>query len=206
MAKLTDLRVRKYIVPVNLPKNANGWIDNWNSNMRAGAPIQFAGFEFHTVENAYQASKFEGPAAASEFVNLSPTAAKRHGRDCKFPLRANWEEVCVAAMYSFNCQKWKAGTQFGINLLSAAAPFVEWTNWGRSTAEFKAISLPGDRRWGVGASQLNDGVGRNALGLIHHLIHNALIEERVRIQPSADPKVWPELQDLLIETMNKLRW
>lgn len=110
--------------------------------------IWMDGYEYPTVEHAFQASKCYEPLWRSMIRNASSSSkAKSHGR--KVRLREDWEEVKYNIMYSLVLQKF--ARHFDLRELlfdTGDAMLVEGNSWG-------------DTYWGV-----CKGEGQNQLGKI----------------------------------------
>lgn len=124
------------------------------------AKINYQGFEFPSVEHAYQASKSADPTIWRDFAELnSPGLAKRAGRN--LVKREDWDEVKEEHMYLFNVQKYRDNSELRNKLLKTGDVYIEETNtWG-------------DTFWGVCAVG-DEFVGENKLGIILMLIRDEL--------------------------------
>lgn len=127
----------------------------WLSNFaKLETPIEILGVEFHTTENAYQASKCKQMDDFVLFGNLSASEAKAFGKQVE--KRFDFEENKLAIMESLLEMKFSQPS-FKEKLLATGNCYIEETNtWN-------------DTFWGV-----CDGVGENNLGMIIMKIRNKL--------------------------------
>ncbi len=111
--------------------------------------LEFNGFLFDYVENAFMAAKSLDLDIQSKFVNMTPSEAKAFGH--KIQLRTDWEEVKEDFMFIFNFQKYEKNLELRTKLLDTGDRYLEETNsWM-------------DREWGV---DYKTGEGNNKLGKI----------------------------------------
>ena len=107
--------------------------------------VTFGGFTYKNSEAAFHAQK--DPSRAAEFVDLSPSQAKRLGRRVK--LRADWEQVKDDIMFDIVMAKFKQHDGIRKRLIETEdADLEEGNTWG-------------DKYWGT-----VDGKGKNKLGKI----------------------------------------
>lgn len=126
------------------------FVHNWFSNMTLlSNTITFAGLEFNSVENAYQAAKCADKSDVSKFVDITPQASKRLGKAVK--LRKDWDEVKIKIMAELIKQKFeKNADQFELLMSTGNSVIVEFNNWN-------------DTFWGA---SVQTGDGQNNLGII----------------------------------------
>ncbi|QBD74828.1 NADAR family protein [Ktedonosporobacter rubrisoli] len=112
--------------------------------------IEMDGKWWPTVEHYFQAQKFAGTTYAEKIRNASsPKQAADMGREHRYPLRHDWEQVKDNIMLQAVLRKFTTHEQLRDLLLS--------------TGEEELIeNSPGDYYWGCGA----DGSGKNKLGQI----------------------------------------
>jgi hypothetical protein len=60
--------------------------------------IEYLGLSYPSVENAFQAMKCKNPALRADFVNLTPSEAKKRGREVE--LRPDWDKIKLSVMES----------------------------------------------------------------------------------------------------------
>jgi ribA/ribD-fused uncharacterized protein len=126
----------------------------WLSNFHL-SPIMFAGRVYPSVENAYQAAKFN-PDQREEFSTCSPAVAKRLG--ASGVLRPNWNAEKVEIMRRLIRQKFSDGRYERVLLCATGnVELIEGNTWG-------------DKFWGV-----CDGAGKNILGEILMEIRSAAL-------------------------------
>ena len=120
--------------------------------------VELDGVAYPTVEHAYQAAKTVDVQVRLLIAKAAtPGAAKMIGRRAK--LRADWEDVKIAVMYSLLQQKFAKGSPLAARLKSTGqAQLVEGNWWG-------------DRFWGV-----CKGVGENNLGKLLMVLREELFE------------------------------
>lgn len=107
--------------------------------------VEFEGFEYPTVEHAFQAAKtLDLDYRARVRTALSPGEAKALGRAAV--LRRDWDHLRVGVMRDLLWKKFSRPDLSALLLATGDVPLVEGNTWG-------------DRYWGVCA-----GVGENMLG------------------------------------------
>jgi len=108
--------------------------------------ILFNGYEFPSVENAYQASKCAHSQDMQKFTEISAREAKKLGRSVE--LRKDWEEVKLFLMQELLYKKF-------------SLPSLR--DWLLSTGDTQLVEENdrGDTYWGVWK-----GKGENHLGLL----------------------------------------
>ncbi len=113
--------------------------------------IKYKGFEFPSVENAYQASKLKDLSRMSEFVNLTPLEARLLGQ--KVDLREDWYDIRYRVMEEIVNIKFK--DNFLYTKLTETFPryLVEGNYWH-------------DNYWGTCYCKQCKGIGENNLGTI----------------------------------------
>lgn len=212
MATINDLDIIKMPVPEPSTLRYKGrWIDNGIlSNMHRGdAAITYRDLSTHQVEKAYVAAKNptawvshrmkDGSHFEGHFIDLisrvdtytAKFLGKPPQRGGLIESRDDWEEVCIAAMWSFQAQKYAPGTREREWLLGTSEGLVEWTNWG-------------DQRWGIAVLKNGSAQGRNALGRIVTLIRDEIRSGR---EPAViEENEWAGEQEGLIERMNKVEY
>ena len=129
------------------------WLSNfWPST------VWLDGDSYPSVENAYQAAKFE-TCRRVPFVNCTPGQAKRLGRSLF--VRGDWEQIKVQVMRSLIQQKFEPGSDLGNKLAATGhSKIVEGNTWG-------------DTFWGVCR-----GRGQNVLGELLMAQRAVLLSER----------------------------
>lgn len=111
--------------------------------------VNFQGFEYPSVENAYQAAKTMDLNHRACFVELTAGQAKREGR--KITLRPDWEEVKYDIMHFLVTRKFLTNPELAKKLKdTGSAELIEGNSWG-------------DCYWGV---DLATNSGANNLGKI----------------------------------------
>jgi len=129
-------------------------IESFNGNHRFlsnfyPAPVTRGMFMFPTVENAYQAAKWQS-IFTKDFVHLSPGGAKRRSDElCKLVTLEHWDDYKVGVMQALLLKKFHVNT-YNAHLLNLTgdAELIEGNTWN-------------DTFWGV-----CNGVGENRLGLM----------------------------------------
>lgn len=119
----------------------------WLSNFTyLDEPIVMCNLEFKTTENVYQAMKCRNLEDMAEFVNITPSKAKRLGRT--IPMVDDWDTCKYDVMYHIQMLKYQQ-PKFKSLLLQTGDLYIEETNtWN-------------DTYWGV-----CNGIGLNNLGKI----------------------------------------
>ncbi len=137
--------MEKNVINFYLPTNKYGCFSNFSRHH-----IYLKDKVWKTSEHYFQAQKFDG-TEFEEKVRIAPTPkdAANLGRNRKFPLRRDWEEVKDDIMREALRAKFTQHKELKKILLeTGAAQLVEHT--------------ANDRYWGDGG----DGSGRNMLGLL----------------------------------------
>lgn len=115
----------------------------WLSNFWP-CEVRYEGVTYPTVENAFQAAKFE-KSLRENFVVCTPVQAKQLGR--QFPMRKDWMMIRRQVMRWLIEQKFATGTELAKKLVAThPGILVEGNRWG-------------DHFWGV-----CNGIGDNHLG------------------------------------------
>lgn len=109
--------------------------------------IHFNGFDFHSAEAAFQASKCKTLSEQKKFTNYSPKDAKYWGKQVE--LRPDWEEVKVKMMKRIISAKFHQNDELAQKLVATGDQnLIEGNTWN-------------DTFWGM-----CNGVGENHLGRI----------------------------------------
>lgn len=112
-------------------------------------PISYKGNVYPTLENAYQAAKFQDPRTRGAFVNCPPGIAKRKARF--YVRRDDWEDVKVTVMGALLREKFSPADNpelCKMLLSTGSRKLIEGNTWG-------------DTFWGV-----CNGQGDNMLGVL----------------------------------------
>ncbi len=123
--------------------------------------IEMEGTRWPTSEHYFQAQKFESAEAKKEIrEDSSPMNAARRGRNRKWPLRPDWEQVKDQVMYEAVKAKFTQHADLKENILSTGdSTIIEHTD--------------NDRYWADGG----DGSGKNMLGQILMRVREELRKE-----------------------------
>ncbi|MEM8543804.1 MAG: NADAR family protein [Cyanobacteria bacterium P01_H01_bin.119] len=116
-----------------------------------------------TVEHYFQAQKFmeTAPDWADKIGTVpTPKDAARMGRDRRYPLRADWEQVKDSIMHRAVLTKFRTHPEIRAVLLGTGNEAI-------------VENAPGDYYWGCG----QDGSGLNRLGRILETVRSALAVE-----------------------------
>ena len=140
----------------------------------AASRVTLDGYEYPTVEHAFQAAKTHDETLRAEIRGAySPGKAKRLGRHV--PLRPDWEAVKESVMWKLLAQKFTPETSFARELeATGGEPITEGTTWH-------------DKYWGICTCERCGGQGRNVLGRM-------LMEIRWRNR-NKQPLAWSENWD-----------
>lgn len=111
--------------------------------------FEWDGAVWPSSEAAYQAAKTLDSSLRKSFLNISPSAAKRLGKN--IPLRDDWEDVRLVIMAEIVYAKFTQNPDLLQKLLSTSGILEEGNYWG-------------DKFWGV--SPAGSGKGQNHLGRI----------------------------------------
>lgn len=121
-------------------KGANRWLSNfWPSWVRYG------GIDYPSVENAYQAAKFQ-PMHREKFITCTAAEAKRYGKNAF--LDTTWHLVKYSIMKELVKQKFNDEDLAKLLISTGDTELIEGNTWG-------------DTFWGV-----CKGKGENNLGRI----------------------------------------
>ena len=128
--------------PIDSFSGCNFWLSNfWLTD------VVFEGFVYTSTETAYQAAKSLDHDTRKNFLNISPSKAKRLGNAIN--LREDWEKVKVNVMRKVIKQKFMTGSFLAEKLIQTGnKELIEGNNWN-------------DVFWGV-----CNGVGKNKLGIL----------------------------------------
>lgn len=137
---------RDYII--HDEKNIKGMFGTYRflSNYQV-IPVLYEGLEYPSTENAYQAAKSLDPVVRKQFLNITPSEAKKLGK--KLVIRPDWDEIKYDVMKEICTYKFTQHQSMRDALISTGDRYIEETNHWK------------DRYWGV-----CDGVGENNLGKI----------------------------------------
>jgi hypothetical protein len=144
--------------------------------------IEIDGMVYHSVENAYQATKTLNVVERKEISQMTPGQAKRKGS--KVLLRDGWESIKLGIMEDLIRQKFNIPDLKEKLILTGDAELIEGNDWG-------------DRYWGM-----CEGEGQNVLGKI-------LMKIRTEMNPNIPNIVRDEIdreiiRDLRLAEANKL--
>ena len=117
-------------------------------------PVVLDGWEYPSVENAFQAAKTTDPILRARCLNCAPASAKTFGRDwrTRAALRPDWDQRKLDIMLLLLRQKFAPASYFGLKLLATGnAELIEGNNWH-------------DVYWGRCRCEFHGGLGRNHLG------------------------------------------
>lgn len=129
-------------------------------------PVVYDGYEFPTLENAFQAAKTTDYRLRGTFVSLSPAAAKRAGR--QIDLRPDWEQRKLQIMRKLLMSKFVGNPSLVDKLIYLGdLPLVEtntWhdNEWGDCLCGRPACAAPGKNLLGISLMRLRDfliGIG-----------------------------------------------
>ncbi len=125
------------------------------------APVTYNGLTYQNNEAAFQAQKCINPNDRKQFTVLSPTEAKKLGRN--IPLRHDWEQIKIQVMKDIVEAKFSQNPDLAQKLLETEDAYLEEGNdWG-------------DRIWGT-----VNGIGANNLGRILMEIREKIKEKTKR--------------------------
>ena len=137
---------RDYII--HDEKNIKGFFGPYRfmSNFQI-APIVYEGLEYPSTENAYQAGKSLDIETRKQFLNITPSEARKLGQ--KIPVRADWEFIKYGVMRDVCTYKFTQHSHLREALKLTGEKYLsEHNHWG-------------DRYWGF-----CNGSGENNLGKI----------------------------------------
>lgn len=109
--------------------------------------IEYAGLEFPSVENAYQAAKCLFREDMWKFAGIKSSEAKQLGKIIR--IREDWKEIKTGIMHSLVLQKFTRHKDLRLRLLQTMDEDIQEGNWW------------GDTFWGT-----VNGKGENHLGKI----------------------------------------
>lgn len=129
-------------------------------------PVQYDGFVFPTLENAFQAAKTVDYHTRGTFVDLTPGQAKRAGR--QLSLRMDWEQRKVPIMRFLLASKFTITAHLASALVHTGNWQLVETNtwhdneWGDCLCGRPACAPPGKNLLGISLMQLRSylqGIG-----------------------------------------------
>ena len=127
------------------------------SNMSA-CKIIANGYEFNSLENAYQSCKCKNQEDIKLFVNITPVRAKELGN--QITIKDNWDDIKLEVMENLVYQKFSKNDKLKFLLLMTGnEKLIERNKYG-------------DTFWGI-----SNGVGENNLGKILMKVRQQLSEE-----------------------------
>ena len=139
--------------PITKFRGQYGWLSNFSP-----AKVWLCGFDYPTVEHAYQASKMRDHEWQMQIRHRpSPIDAKEMGKCCD--LRPDWEEIKLTVMEYFLRQKFHIPYLKAKLLATGDAEIIEGNEWG-------------DTYWGVCRGQ-----GENHLGILLMQVREELRKE-----------------------------
>ncbi len=132
------------------------------------SPIRYGGYEYPTVEHAYQASKtLDLSEREMVRLQLTPGMAKSAGR--RVTMRPDWERHKVVFMEFFLLEKFGDHLELGTKLLATGdAELIEGNTWN-------------DRFWGA-VFIAGQFVGENMLGQLLMRVRSQLREFRAHLE------------------------
>lgn len=119
-----------------------------------GAPVEFEGLCYPSVEHAFQAAKTLDKEQRKGFLKIKANEAKRLGR--KVTLRSDWEEVKLSIMKELLIKKFQHEDLKQKLLMTRPHKLIEGNNWN-------------DTFWGVCR-----GEGQNNLGKLIMEVRDSL--------------------------------
>lgn len=117
----------------------------WLSNF-VECDIEYNGFIYPSVENAYQAAKMKNKEDALKFLYLTSGQAKRLAKT--LPIRNDWGKLKIYYMREFLIQKFSQKPYRDLLMDTCGLDIIEGNRWG-------------DKYWGVCLKTNN---GQNNLG------------------------------------------
>lgn len=146
------------------PEKISGFFREYRdlSNFGSGK-VKWEGYVYDSREAAFQASKSTSNTIRERFTKLTPSEAKKQGREIK-PLRAHWDEIKDDIMYQICKTAFTDNEDLRTLLLSTGDKYLEETNWWH------------DSYWGV-----FQGEGLNKLG---HTLMRIRKEMRILSAPA----------------------
>lgn len=181
---LDAISERVYDVPANLPMRGR-WVSNWFSNMTLlPTPIRLGDIEFNSVEQLYKAGSIRNLALRRDLARMTPQQAKAacnmKGSAFWDDRRPDWAENRLPAMWNGLRQAW-VGERLEA-LRKAAAPIVEFNNWGDQFFGFDTVHKK----------------GRNVLGRMLGLIVEG------RGPDVVEEHLWPSQTPVLIQAIETM--
>lgn len=117
----------------------------WLSNF-VECDIEYNGFIYPSVENAYQAAKMKNKEDALKFLNVTSGRAKQLSKT--LPIRDDWGKLKIYYMREFLIQKFSQKPYKDLLMNTCGLDIIEGNRWG-------------DKYWGVCLKTNN---GQNNLG------------------------------------------
>lgn len=117
----------------------------WLSNF-VECDIEYNGFIYPSVENAYQAAKMKNKEDALKFLNVTSGRAKQMAKT--LPIRDDWGKLKIYYMREFLIQKFSQKPYKDLLMNTCGLDIIEGNRWG-------------DKYWGVCLKTNN---GQNNLG------------------------------------------
>lgn len=122
------------------------WLSNFHS-----VPVLFEGVLYPSTENAYQAAKCADLSQKEQFVNCSPSDAKKLSKTIL--IRENWDSFKYDVMSAIIFDKFYRDYDLRIKLLDTENKYLEETNhWG-------------DIYWGVCNERGQNKLGKIIMGV-----------------------------------------
>ncbi|MGE9291998.1 MAG: NADAR family protein [Puniceicoccales bacterium] len=123
-------------------------------------PIEIDGYQWHSAEQYYQAEKFTDAAIIDRIKACeNPYLCAALGQTRNYPLRADWEQVKVAAMERAIRARFEQHPEIAERLKSSTGRLYD--------------HMAADDFWGIGA----DGRGENTTGNILMRIRDELNQD-----------------------------
>jgi N-glycosidase YbiA len=120
--------------------------------------FELDGFWWYTSEHYFQAQKFPAHPWFDKIREVkTPKEAAKMGRDRRYPLRSDWEEIKDEIMYRGVLKKFETHEDLSLILLSTGDEII-------------VENAPGDYYWGCGV----DGSGKNMLGQMLMVVREKL--------------------------------
>lgn len=144
------------------------WLSNFSPQR-----VTYAGYEYRTVEHAYQAAKTLDEAARCAIQAAdTPGRAKRLGQ--RVPLRPGWEDAKVTVMGTLVSRKFQDPTLAQALVATGDAWLIEGNTWR-------------DQVWGATRGADGEWVGENRLGHILMAVRQRLAIEWVALDGAVMP-------------------
>lgn len=137
---------------------------HWLSNFEE-CGIEYNGFIYPSVENAYQAAKMKNKEDVLKFLNLTSGQAKQLSKT--LPIRNDWGNLKIYYMREFLIQKFSQKPYRDLLMDTCGLDIIEGNHWG-------------DKYWGVCLKTNN---GQNNLGKLIMSIRdiNVIMEDTLDI-------------------------